>query len=234
MSDIKLKNRELTFGKVFTISSFILLFFLIGGPLHSYTFLSFIPHEIYSITIWGNIWKLIWAGLAFVFMFYYKNELPISIKEMFTKINIKYVSIYLLIFTLINFILMLLPFKKLSIPDVSTFFGALITYFFVGLTEETVFRGWMLNALLKVTSFWKANIIQSIFFMLVHLLPYFVVLAMGGEITNNMLIDLALQLPHCIVFSCITGWMVKTSRSLWTTIVIHWLSDVLVIVFFPF
>ena len=228
MEDLKSKN--LSFKKVMLITIFITLFQLLGGPLHYYTFLSSIPHEINGITVWENIWKIIWASLAFVSMNYYNHELPISISEMFNfrKINFKFVIIVLSIVILMDLSYSIVIYKNISIPADFNFIKSTINFFFVGLTEELIFRGWAMNAFSKVTSIRNANIIQSVFFMLSHLLPYCLMLLMGwGTITDVPLSYLAMQLPYCIVIGCVYGRIVNKTHSLWTTVIMHCFGDVI-------
>ena len=224
-----LKSKELSFKKVMLITIFITLFFMLGGYLHQYTFLSLIPYEINEIDVWPNVWKIIWAGLAFIFITYYNHQLPISINEMFNfkKINFKIIFAVLFVIALIDLAYSLIICKSISVPSDFNFFKSTTTYFFVGLTEEIVFRGWAMNAFSKVTSIRKANIIQSVFFMLEHLLPWFLIFLMGGNLSDIPLSFLYIQLPYCIVFGCILGRIFNKTHCLWITILIHCFNDVI-------
>lgn len=225
-----LKSRKLSFGKVMLITIFITLFFLLGGYLHSYTFLSAIPYDIEGtgVSVWGNIWKIVWAGLAFLFIKFYNKELPIPISKMlsFKKINFKIIFIVLAVIALVDFSASIV--MQTKTPNNFSFLYLVINFFFVGLTEEVVFRGWAMNAFSKVTSIRKANIIQSVFFMFVHLLPWCLALFMRSvTISEIPILSLAIQMIYCIVFGCILGRIFNKTNSLWTTVIIHCLNDVI-------
>lgn len=225
-----LKSRKLSFGKVMLITIFITLFFLLGGLLHSYTFLSAIPYDIEGtgVSVWGNIWKIVWAGLAFLFIKLYGKQLPIHTSKMFSfkRINFKIIFMVLAAIALIDFSASLV--MQTKTPNNFSFLYLVINFFFVGLAEEIVFRGWAMNAFSKVTSIRKANIIQSVFFMLSHLLPWSLALFMGSvTISEIPILPLAIQLIYCIVFGCVLGRIFNKTNSLWTTIIIHCLNDVI-------
>ncbi len=223
-----LKPRKLSFGKVMLITIFVTLFFLLGGYLHYYTFLSSIPYDVNGIHVWQSLWDILWASLAFVFIKYYNNELEFPVNEMFNfkNINFKIILIVIFVIALLQPIGSLILYKKVSISNDFNLFASIINFFIVGLTEEIVFRGWAMNALSKVTSTRKANIIQSIFFMLAHLLPWCVMLLVGGNISNIPVLYLCLQLPMTFVTGCIFGRIMNKTHSLWTPIIIHCLWDV--------
>ncbi len=223
-----LKPRKLSFTKVMLITIFIILFFLCGTYLRAYTILSSIPYDVDGIHVWNGLYKIMWVSLAFVFIKYYNDELAIPIKELFSfkNINFKIILITTLIIALLQPVGSLILYKKVSISNDFNLFASIINFFIVGLTEEIVFRGWAMNALSKVTSTRKANIIQSIFFMLVHLLPWCVMLLMGGNISNIPVLYLCLQLPMTFVTGCIFGRIMNKTHSLWTPIIIHCLWDV--------
>ena len=223
-----LKTRKLSFSKVILITAFIMLFFLLGTYLRSYTILSSIPYDANGIRIWNGLWDIMWASLAFVFMKYYNDELLVSIKEMFSlkNINFKITLIVLFIIVLLQLIGSLILYQKVSIPNDFNLFVSIINFFIVGLTEEMVFRGWAMNAFSKVTSTRKANTIQSLFFALVHLLPWCVMLLMGGNISSVPVLYLCLQLTMTFVMGCIFGRIMDKTHSLWTPIIIHCLWNV--------
>lgn len=227
-----LKSKQLNFKKVMLITIFILLFFLMGGYLHSYTFLSVVPDDINGILVWQNIYKIAWAGLAFVFMKYYNDELAIPIKEMFSfkKINLKIINVVLSVSALLIMVASFAFYQDVSraISSDFNFFKSTINCLLVGLTEEIVFRGWAMNAFSKVTSVRKANLLQSIFFMLIHILPWCVMVLMGwGSISDVPISYLCLQSLSTFLMGCVLGRIMSKTHSLWTLIIIHCFWDVM-------
>lgn len=226
-----LKSRKLSFTKVMLITIFITLFFLLGGYLHYYTFLSAIPYDIEGtgVSVWENIWKIVWAGLAFLFIKFYNKELHIPTSKMFSfkNINFKIILIMTLIIALLQPVGSLILYQKVSISNDFNLFVSIINFFIVGLTEEVVFRGWAMNTFSKVTSVRKANILQSLFFASVHLLPWCMMVVMGwGDISGVPVLYLCFQIPMTFVTGCVFGRIMNKTHSLWTPIIIHCLWDV--------
>ena len=81
----------------------------------------------------------------------------------------------------------------------------------VGITEEIVFRGFILQELNKILSFWKANIITSFLFLIIHYAIW---------IYDGVFFDLW---SHIYVFliGIFFGLIFKKTRSLWSVIILH-------------
>ena len=95
----------------------------------------------------------------------------------------------------------------------------------VGITEEFVFRGYFLNALLKHTSFAWANTIQAIVFTAMHIPRYLTTIPpMSPTVWLSNLVSVAL-------LGALFGWLYAKSRSLWPGIVVHMTWDILVTLF---
>lgn len=116
----------------------------------------------------GIIKNIVWTLPAFFLIGYFDSDMYIKRKEMFiTKVNwLKYIPIFIAlgVYVLLG---SLLQNGKISVSD--DFHGdSLIIILFVGLTEEIVFRGWLLNATLKIMKKWSAVILNAILFLLIH------------------------------------------------------------------
>lgn len=95
----------------------------------------------------------------------------------------------------------------------------------VGITEEFVFRGYFMNALLKKTSFGWANTLQALAFMSMHIPRYLTTVpAMSLGLWLNNLVSVA-------ILGAIFGWLYAKSRSLWPGIIVHMTWDILVTLF---
>jgi len=79
-----------------------------------------------------------------------------------------------------------------------------------GLPEELIFRGLIAGALLRRTSFWKANFIQAGIFVLPHLLILLVA---------PRLWPLAILLP--LALGLVAGWLRHTSGSIGPSVILH-------------
>ncbi|GGE58090.1 CPBP family intramembrane glutamic endopeptidase [Priestia taiwanensis] len=81
----------------------------------------------------------------------------------------------------------------------------------VGITEEIVFRGFVLQELNKRLSFWKANVITSLLFLIIHYgiwLHDGVFFAIGSHI-------------YIFLVGLFFGFVFKKSGSLWAVVILH-------------
>jgi len=81
------------------------------------------------------------------------------------------------------------------------------------LTEEILFRGFLLQNFLGLLPFLQANILTSLMFTAVHLPTWLADGLTGWEIYSNA--------AYIFIFSCLLGYVFCRSRSLWTPIVLH-------------
>ncbi len=116
----------------------------------------------------GIIKNLIWTVPAIILVKHFNDDVYISLKEMFTaKVNwLKYMPIFG-IFTVYLLAGTFLRSGKLAIVED---FGIeqIIIVLFVGLTEEMVFRGWLLNATYREKNKWVFLTINSVMFVAIH------------------------------------------------------------------
>lgn len=95
----------------------------------------------------------------------------------------------------------------------------------VGITEEFVFRGYFLNALLQRTTLTKANTIQAIAFAAMHIPRYLTTIPpMSPLVWLSNLVSVAL-------LGALFGWLYAKSHSLWPGIIVHMTWDILVTLF---
>lgn len=94
----------------------------------------------------GVIKNLVWTLPAVLLIKHFKNDMYVGLKDMFT-IKAQQLK-YLLVFFLFTVYLLVGAFLEKGEISVSETFrlSNLIIVLFVGVTEEMVFRGWLLNA----------------------------------------------------------------------------------------
>ena len=105
------------------------------------------------------------------------------------------------------------------------FNGWLNTILLVGITEEIVFRGFLLRKLMDSFRFWIANTVTSLLFVSIHFPIWF----------NKGLFEFPSILSSILsifVLSIIFGVVYKKSNSLWSVIFIHSLYNLLVLLFY--
>ena len=95
----------------------------------------------------------------------------------------------------------------------SDWLSILIGVFFSPIWEEILFRGFFLNRLNERISFWSANAISALLFMLVHW-PYWI---SKHGFSAGVIKDSA----NVFLLGCLFGWVMKKSNSLWPAIGAH-------------
>lgn len=98
-------------------------------------------------------------------------------------------------------------------------------FLIVGVTEEALFRGYFLNALLQKFSLGKANVLQALAFASLHIPRYLTTvpaMSLGAWLTN---------LVSVFLLGLLFGWLYARSRSLWPGIATHMTWDILVTLF---
>jgi membrane protease YdiL (CAAX protease family) len=97
------------------------------------------------------------------------------------------------------------------------------TFLIVGFTEEILFRGFILNKLKQHTSFGKANLIQAVLFILIHV-PVWISLNKQYFVIGSIW-EYLWAVGFVFLFCIAMGYIVKKTNSLWPAILIHSFGD---------
>ncbi len=147
----------------------------------------------------GVIKNLVWTLTALLLIRRFESNVYIPLKEMFTaKVNwLKYLPIYL-IFTVWVLAGSVLSNGKLGI---SGSFGVsdIIIVIFVGLTEETVFRGWLLNAVFRENGKWLYIMTNAVMFLAIHFPTWIFQGVFIGMFTSFSFLE---TIALSVIFSC--------------------------------
>ncbi len=164
--------------------------------------------------------NLLWTIPAIALIKYFKDDVYIPLKEMFsTKVNVlKYLPIFIIftIFLLCNsFVLN----GKITISE-SFGIDDIIIFISVGLTEEIVFRGLLLNVTFREDKKWQAVLINSLMFLAIHF-PIW--------IHNGIFITAftGFSFVPIIILSIIFSWSFIKSRNILVPIALHTYWDLL-------
>ena len=184
---------------------------------------SFFTNEYLSRFIQEGIIKvLVWVLPAVCLVRYFKDDVYIGLKDMFTnQVKIlKYLPVYLG-FTVFLIIGAFITKGKLAVSD-SFRYSDLIDVLFVGITEEMVFRGWLLNVTVSEKRKWLPIIINALMFLLIHF-PIW--------IANGVLVDAFTNLNFlCVpVLSVIFSLTFIKSKNIWIPITLHMYWDLLLV-----
>lgn len=159
-----------------------------------------------------------WLLFAVFFIKRYNNNLMIPFKEMiYTKPKIKILS-PLLVFAIV-YNIGICFFDSSGFGTKMNIYDLIVTVLTVGIFEESLFRGWFLNAIAHFTSERKANFISSLLFLLAHY-PSWIFHGYGVAIILSRSIML-------YVLSLIFGWTFIKSRSIWTSTIFHSFWDLI-------
>ncbi len=176
----------------------------------------------------GTVIKLFaWTIPAIIFINYFEADMWVSLKTMFSsKVKwFKYLLI-LIIFFIYHLVITFFSFGKIAVNSefkVASLMGAVL---FVGITEENVFRGWLLNATLNKLKPGYAVLINATLFLLIH----FPIWIYTGVFTSPAMI-----FTNCLgvfVLSIIFAWTFIKSKNIFVPIMLHMAWNLFNTVFF--
>lgn len=171
----------------------------------------------------GLIKNCVWTLPAILLIRHYKTDVYIPLKEMFsTKINwLKYAPIFL-IFTVYVLTGAVLHHGK---PGIVPGFGAeeIIIVLFVGLTEEMVFRGWLLNVTFSENRKWPCMIINAVLFVAIHFPKWIASGTFLAALTSLQFLEIA-------ALSIVFGLTFLRSKNILVPICLHMYYDLLVFI----
>jgi membrane protease YdiL (CAAX protease family) len=173
----------------------------------------------------GIIKVMVWVLPTVCLVRYFRDEVYIGLKDMFTnRVNLlKYIPVYLG-FTAYLIIPAIIKKGGLVVSDSFTY-AKLIGILFVGITEEMVFRGWLLNITVTENRKWLPIIINAVMFLLIHF-PIW--------IASGIFIDAFTSLNFLCVpaLSIIFSWSFIKSKNIWIPITLHMYWDLLTDLFY--
>lgn len=185
-----------------------------------------IPNKLIGQVVKSGIIKnLIWTVPAVLLIRYFQSDMHIVWREMIhTKVNwLKYLPVFAGFTT---YIMIGAVIKNGSLA-LSEEFGVdkLIVVLFVGLTEEMVFRGWLLNATIREEKKWAYIFLNAVMFLAIH----FPVWIHTGTFINNFV---GLGFLEILALSVIFSVAFLKSRSIFVPIALHMYWDLLVFLLF--
>ena len=137
--------------------------------------------------------------------------------------GLKWIGIVFILLTLYLVINLLL--LKNTIDFHMDFHEWLNVVFLAGVTEEIVFRGFILQKLMGYIKFWMANMITSVLFLSIHFPIWFYRdLFQFPTILTTMI--------SIFLLSLLFGYFYKKSASLWPSMIFHSLYNLLVVLFY--
>lgn len=177
----------------------------------------------------GVLKIVIWLIPAILLIRAYKSRLFLSLEEMFrNRVNwLKLLQVFLL-FT-IYLVLGVYDIFDGTISIVPGFvWSQLLWVLFVGITEEMVFRGWLLNTTIQGASKlkqWAMVAINSLLFLGIHV-PIWI-------FTNQLdIVFSSFSFMSVIALSFIFSWTFIKTKSIVPAIILHMYWDLLMVLFY--
>lgn len=93
----------------------------------------------------------------------------------------------------------------------------------IGITEEIVFRGFILQKLQEKLEFMYANIISSVLFLLIHFPGWYI----RGILSYEKMTYFLAYAAFVLGFGLLQGYVLKRTKSLWACMIIHTLNNLI-------
>ena len=192
---------------------------LICDALGEETFIS-------SIIRSGIIKNLVWTIPAAILVSKYRESCLVSLKDMFTKAA-KGWQMWLLIFPIFTLYVVISAFRTHGGIGIVDTFGVddIITVIFVGLTEEMVFRGWLLNATVNEDDTPKRQYIAIALNALVFLCIHFPIWISRGQFISSFT---SLGFVSILALSVVFSFAFVRTRNIIIPIALHMFWDLLI------
>ena len=199
------------------------LFEFLGKPVIDEIFHGEIGSQIVKTVVIKN---LVWVLPAALLVHYYKDDVCIGLKEMFTA-KVKWLK-FLPVFLFFVLYPLICGYLRKGSLTLDSDFGAkeIIMYSFVGITEEMVFRGWLLNAMVgkERRNQWKAILLSSLMFVAIHIPTWTIHCELAGVFLHFGFVQI-------IILSIIFSVTFLKSRNILVPVALHMIFDFLVDMF---
>jgi len=186
-----------------------------------------IPDETNRL-IFSNVVKfLVWVVPSILYVFWLEHTNPLTSMKISTPIDKRGLVIGMLV-SLVYFIVILVSEKfktgrtlaPLVAASASGWLTKLAQVFFSPISEEIMFRGFVLSQLSSRMEFWKANALQAVFFTAMHW-PNWI------ELNGLHPVILAMSVS-ILVIGLLLGWLLQRTNSIWPPVAVHIINNFVV------
>lgn len=222
-----IKNKKLTAALVIYCILFYTAWSLVGVILKNYVAVWTDNEVIIQFVRTGIIKNLVWTLPAFLLVKHFETDMYVGLKEMFTTkvkiLDILPICIACVIYALADVI------RKGDWSIAESFgWGKIVIVLFVGISEEMVFRGWLLNSTLKNADKewkqWLAIGINAVMFLVIH----FPIWVYDGAFVRNFQ---SFAFTGIILLSGIFSWLFVKTKNILVPVALHMIYDLLVFMF---
>lgn len=173
---------------------------------------------LFSIIKMGFAKITIWTIPVLLYLKYHDKVKPIVYLKLkgTLSLGLIYVIIAGSVYLLIGLVQQYILFKHIqfhAILNMEVWFNGIIL---AGFTEELLFRGFFLQKLSSVISFWKANVITAFLFLSIHF---------PGWIYRGTFTVMNIDILGIFILGIVSGYILKKTNSLWACIFIHAINN---------
>ena len=207
------KEKKLRF-----LIAYILIFFIVWANYSLYFTNVLISNSVLNFIIKNSIKYIVWTIPVFIILSCVYKVSPIT----YLKLN-NNIMRGLIYGVILGFIIVLFHVIRNYMMGDGRFDFNIDLYTWVhriiliGLTEEVVFRGFILQKLQEEIKFRYANAISSILFVLIHFPKWYV----SGMLSHEKIILFMMSIMFTFVFGLLQGYILKRTKSLWACMIIH-------------
>jgi len=191
-----------------------------------------IPDETYRL-IFSNIVKfLVWVVPATAYVFWLEHANPLTSMKISTPIDKRGLAIGAVV-SLLYFAAIVVSEKFKTGQTLAPLFAAsagvwltkLAQVFFSPISEEIMFRGFVLPQLSSRMEFWKANVLQAVFFTAMHWPNWIWVNPniLGGQPPAILASSVSI-----FIIGLLLGWLLRRTHSIWPPVTVHIINNFLV------
>ena len=202
-----------------------LVIFYIWWTIEELAYWSYTSNTLAQVLLSSSVKLLTWSIPAFILIKKYSHQLKIGYPQLF-KNRFKLWPYLVGIFIMITYLAIILYFENGDFKINPNFRASdfIDKFLVVGITEELVFRGWLLNALLKKMSTWLALIVNNLLFLCIHLPIWYQTHTLVANFSSGGFISV-------FILGLIFGLLFIRSKNIWVPIVYHMLWDIIVTIF---
>ena len=179
--------------------------------------------NILTETIGCAVKVLVWTVPALLLVKRFEPEMHAGLRQMFTqKVPLKWVLFWTLLFTLLVSRTVFRGIFGGTLHIAPDFLSKGSLYLIVvGITEEAVFRGWMLNATAKGVSDWKMILLNAVLFLSIHIPGWYRKGMLVGAFTGMGFLGI-------LLFSVLVSICFLKHKNLLLLVFLHMLYDFII------
>ncbi|WP_223895332.1 CPBP family intramembrane glutamic endopeptidase [Lactobacillus helsingborgensis] len=202
-----------------------LVIFYIWWTIEELAYWSYTSNTLAQVLLSSSVKLLTWSIPAFILIKKYSHQLKIGYPQLF-KNRFKLWPYLVGIFIMVTYLAIILYFENGGFKINPNFRASdfIDKFLVVGITEELVFRGCLLNALLKKMSTWLALIVNNLLFLCIHLPIWYQTHTLVTNFISGDFISV-------FILGLIFGLLFIRSKNICVPIVYHMLWDIIVTIF---